>query len=86
MTIATHGACSMGNAFVVDGAGMLAVALDAPFFVYDMLTGDVSVTAKIKSISGTTADSLAGVMIRETLLPGSRFAAIAKSGVTLAEI
>jgi len=61
---------------------MLAVAQDAPFFVYDMLTGDVSVTAKIKSISGTTADSLAGVMIRQTLDPGSIFAAIAKSGVT----
>jgi hypothetical protein len=41
-------------------------------FVYGSLTGDGEITARVDSLTATNAWTKAGVMIRETLSPGSR--------------
>ena len=46
---------------------------DAFHFVYQSLTGDGSITAHVASITNTNPWAKAGVMIRETLDPTSRF-------------
>jgi regulation of enolase protein 1 (concanavalin A-like superfamily) len=43
-------------------------------YVYQPVTGDLDVVARVRSISEAHAWSKAGVMIRETLAPGSRHA------------
>jgi regulation of enolase protein 1 (concanavalin A-like superfamily) len=43
-------------------------------YAYDSVTGDVTVTAKVDSLVNTNAWAKAGVMIRETLEPGSKHA------------
>ena len=43
-------------------------------FAYKMLTGAGSIVAKVESVSNTNVWAKAGVMIRETLEPGSKYA------------
>jgi len=45
-------------------------------FGYKTLTGGGSIVAKVQSVQNTNAWAKAGVMIRETLDPGSKFAAV----------
>ncbi len=45
-------------------------------YAYRMLTGVGSITAKVESVDNTDLWAKAGVMIRETLEPGSKFAAV----------
>jgi regulation of enolase protein 1 (concanavalin A-like superfamily) len=67
----------------VDAAGALTVrgagfdiwgAADGLQYVYKRMTGDGSIVARVNDISNTHAWAKAGVMIRETTLPGSRHA------------
>jgi hypothetical protein len=54
-------------------------------YAYKTLTGPGSIVAKVESISNTNAWAKAGVMIRETLDPGSRHAMMivsASSGIS----
>lgn len=60
-------------AFSVDGAGSdVWGTADAFRFVYTTLSGDGSVTTRVTSEQYVAAWTKAGVMIRETLTPGSR--------------
>ncbi|HVB56990.1 MAG TPA: IPT/TIG domain-containing protein, partial [Candidatus Acidoferrales bacterium] len=62
---------SAGNAsysngvFTVNGAGQIGGTSDAMHFVYEPLSGDGSIVARVVSLTGSSA--VAGVMIRETL-------------------
>ena len=71
---------SAGN-FTVTGSGTGITGSSDQFrYVYQTMSGDGSITAKINSHSGTTTSSHAGVMIRETTATGSMFAAVVHRG------
>src|SRR6185437_13962351 len=62
-----------GSTFTVKGSGTDVYGTADSFqFVYQSLTGDGSITARVVSQSNTNAWAKAGVMFRETLDPGSR--------------
>lgn len=73
------GPCAAGNAtissgvYTVAGAGSLSGTADSFRFVYQTLSADGQVTARLNTIQNTAAGALAGVMIRETLVPGSQY-------------
>jgi tetratricopeptide (TPR) repeat protein len=58
-----------------DGSDIFGVA-DSFRYVYQRFQGDGSIIARIQSISRTDPWAKGGVMIRESLDPGSRFAAV----------
>ncbi|HET9330913.1 MAG TPA: PQQ-dependent sugar dehydrogenase, partial [Steroidobacteraceae bacterium] len=62
-----------GSTFTVKGSGNdVYGSADSFQFVYQSLTGDGSITARVVSQTNTNAWAKAGVMFRETLDPGSR--------------
>ncbi|HEX6975332.1 MAG TPA: phospholipase D-like domain-containing protein [Vicinamibacterales bacterium] len=68
-------ASEAGGAFTVDGNGAdIWGTADAFHFVYRTLAGDGTVVARVASLQNTDAWTKAGVMIRESLDPGSRHA------------
>jgi hypothetical protein len=70
---ATGSATASGGTFTVAGAGAdIWNAADAFRFVYTTLTGDGSIVAKVASEQYVANWTKAGVMMRETLDPGSR--------------
>lgn len=75
-------ATSSSGAFTVKGAGSggLLTSSDQFRYVYQALSGDGSITARISSQSGTGTASLAGVMVRETTGANSLFAAMVHRG------
>jgi regulation of enolase protein 1 (concanavalin A-like superfamily) len=61
--------------FTVKGSGAdIGGTIDAFQYVYQTLSGDGSLTAHVSAIGNTNVKAQAGVMIRETLDAGSRFA------------
>ena len=70
------GTASYDNgAFSVSGSGAdVWGTADAFHFAYQSLSGDGQLVARITSVANVNAWSKAGVMIRETLSPGSAFA------------
>lgn len=73
---ATGNAAVSGGVYTVVGAGTLSGTADTFRFTYQSLSGDGEMSARINSIQNTGAAALAGVMIRETLTPGSQYALI----------
>ena len=64
-----------GGTFSITGSGAdIWGAADAFHYVYQPLSGDGSIEARIGSIQNTNAWAKAGVMIRESLDPGSKHA------------
>lgn len=64
-----------GSTLTVRGSGAdIWSAADEFRFVHRQLTGDGDVVARVDSLSNTDAWAKAGVMVRESLAPGSRFA------------
>ena len=62
----------VSGTFGVKGAGNdVWGAADAFHFASRTLTGDGFIVARVRSLQNTSASAKAGVMIRETLLPGS---------------
>ncbi len=59
-----------GGVFTVKGAGQISGTADKFHFVYQPLVGDGSIVARVTSLQGVTYPQV-GVMIRETLAPGS---------------
>ena len=60
------------NVFTVKGAGtQIYGSADSFHFVYQPLSGDGTVIARLVSVQGGTGYEAAGVMIRETLNPGA---------------
>jgi RHS repeat-associated protein len=73
-----------GGIFTVTGAGGgLGGTADGMQFVYQTLTGDGSIIARLTSVQNTPYSGTdAGLMIRETLDPGSADAAVFYAGVS----
>jgi regulation of enolase protein 1 (concanavalin A-like superfamily) len=64
-----------GGTFTVKGSGAdIGGTADAFNYVHQTLTGDGSLIAHVTGLGNTNPKAQAGVMIRETLDPGSRFA------------
>ncbi|HZR18798.1 MAG TPA: immunoglobulin domain-containing protein [Verrucomicrobiae bacterium] len=74
-TPTAEGAASVSNGvYVVSGAGNLSGSADNFHFLYQTLTGDGSITAQISALSNSVPNGRFGVMIRESLTSGSRYA------------
>ena len=72
---ATGGASFASNTFTVSGSGNgIGSASDNFHYVYQPLTGDGTIIARVQSQGNTSAAAKAGVMIRESLNPNSAFA------------
>lgn len=78
-TVGKTGSASYNNgSFTLAGSGTdISNSADAFRFVYQPLTGDGSVIARVNSIDNTDPWAKAGVMMRESLDPGSANALIA---------
>ena len=69
------------GSYTIKGSGIgITGTADQFRYVYQTLSGDGSITARINSQSGVLAASLAGVMVRETTDANSRFAMVAHRG------
>jgi phosphatidylserine/phosphatidylglycerophosphate/cardiolipin synthase-like enzyme/regulation of enolase protein 1 (concanavalin A-like superfamily) len=68
-------ASTIGTAFSVAGAGAdIWNNADAFHYVFQPLSGDGQIVARVASVQNANAWSKAGVMIRDTLAPNSRYA------------
>jgi Bacterial Ig domain len=66
---------SSGGTYTVNAAGLdIWNTADQFHYIYQQVTGDVDVSVRLRSISEAYAWSKSGVMIRESLSPGSRHA------------
>jgi hypothetical protein len=63
-----------GGDYTLNGAGVLGGSSDSFLFMYQPLSGDGEIRARITSIEDTGSGARAGVMIRESLTSGSKFA------------
>lgn len=70
--VAGSGTASSG-VFALKGAGIITGRSDSFRFVYQTLSGDGEIRAQVQSFQGGTVNGNAGVMIRESLTPGSRY-------------
>lgn len=69
------GASASGGTFTAQGAGAdIWGTMDAFRFIYEPLTGDGSILARVTGLGNTNPWAKAGVMIRETLNADSKFA------------
>ena len=69
---ATGSATYTNGVFTVNGAGLqVNGTADAMHFVYQPLSGDGTILARVVSTQGANNSATAGVMIRETMDPGS---------------
>jgi regulation of enolase protein 1 (concanavalin A-like superfamily) len=74
-------ATASGGVYTVKGSGTgIASTSDQFRYVYQTMSGDGSITARLTAQSGTSTASVAGVMIRETTNSGSRFAMVVHRG------
>ncbi len=65
------------NLFTVRAAGTgLGLAADEIHFVWLPWTGDGEIIARVDSLRAVTSQSFGGLMFRESLLPGARYAAL----------
>lgn len=70
-----------GGTYTVTGSGTgIGGTSDQFRYVYQTMSGDGSITARVNSQSGSTTASLAGVMIRETTATGSTCAVMVHRG------
>jgi hypothetical protein len=69
----TGSASVSSGAYSIAGAGTLNGASDSFRFLYQPMTGDGELRARISSLQNTTASACAGVIIRETLTSGSKY-------------
>ncbi len=76
--VATVGSCTETNGtFTVNGSGAdIAYTVDGFRYVYQPVTGDCTVTARVLDLQNTSAFAKAGVMIRASLAPDSANAAL----------
>jgi regulation of enolase protein 1 (concanavalin A-like superfamily) len=76
--VATVGSCAETNGtFTVNGLGAdIAYTVDGFRYVYQPVTGDCTVTARVLELQNTSAFAKAGVMIRASLAPDSANAAV----------
>ncbi len=74
--VATAGSASYSSGtFTLEGSGAdIWNSADEFHFVYQQISGDVSITARVTSVENTNAWAKAGVMVRESLTGGSKHA------------
>ena len=60
--------------YTITGAGTFWDVRDEGHFAYRQVTGDVDITARVRSVQGSSGWSKAGVMVRESLAANSRHA------------
>ncbi len=71
------GARQQSNSFILQAAGTgLTPALDGFHFVFQSITGDGEIVARVKDLSSTSRRGQAALMIRQTLGPESAHAAV----------
>jgi sulfur relay (sulfurtransferase) complex TusBCD TusD component (DsrE family) len=71
--IVVGGASVSNGIYTVQGAGNISGTADNFRFVYQTLTGDGEITARLLSVQNTGPNGAVGVMIRESLTSGSRY-------------
>ena len=75
-TTAKGSAVYSDGVYTLKGAGTLGGSVDSNYFLYQTLSGDGEIKARVLSEQNTGAAARAGVMIRESLNSNSRFAAM----------
>jgi len=60
--------------FTVKGAGKISGTADSFHFVYQPLSGDGEIKARLNSISANGTNRVVGLMIRESLAPNAKYA------------
>jgi hypothetical protein len=74
---AAGGASYISGKFTLVGSGIdIAGTADEFRYVYQMASGDCSIIARVLSVGNTDPSAKAGLMIRETLLDGSKNASV----------
>lgn len=74
-TVGVAGSASaLSGTYTVNGAGNISGTADNFCFVYQSLSGDGEIRFRINSAADTGTSGRAGVMIRESLTSGSRYA------------
>ena len=76
--------CAVGEFVVVAGGSDIWGTADHGHFVYEQRTGDFDVQVRVEALEPVSANTKAGLMVRETLAAGSReiLAAINPTGPT----
>jgi hypothetical protein len=65
-----------GGLYTVNGAGNISGVADSYRFVHQTLSGDGEITVRLSSVGNTGPEARVGVMIRENLSSGSKYAFI----------
>jgi len=74
---AAGSASESGGAYTIDGSGAdIWGTADEFHYVYESLSGDGEIVARVVSVENTNSWAKAGVMIRESLDAGSKFAMV----------
>ncbi|BCU79359.1 LamG-like jellyroll fold domain-containing protein [Luteolibacter sp. LG18] len=68
------------NVHTMTGAGPLGGTTDSFRYVYQALSGDGSITARVSTLQNTGTSARVGVMIRDTLASNSRMVALSVNG------
>jgi autotransporter-associated beta strand protein len=66
--------------FTLSGSGIMSGTADTAQFVYQTLSGDGEIIARIPTVGATGANARVGVMIRDTLATGSRHVTMSVNG------
>lgn len=79
-TTPAGGTTREGSTYVVTGGGIgVASTLDQFHFVYQQLTGDGEIVARVKSLEKINSHAIAGIMIRDSVDTKATFASLAMS-------
>jgi regulation of enolase protein 1 (concanavalin A-like superfamily) len=69
-----------GNVHTVSGAGTLGGTTDGFRYVYQTLSADGSIVARVKTLQNTGTSAAVGIMIRDTLSNNARMGALVVDG------
>jgi len=79
-SVGTPGVTTVSNGvYTLSGAGSISSTSDSFHFVYQPLSGDGQITAQLSSVDNSGTNGCVGVMIRESLTAGSRYALMSLS-------
>ncbi len=76
----TGGASINGNQYTVTGAGSLSGSADGFRFLYQSMTSDGEIRARLDAVQSLASSGRAGVIMRESLAPGARYAFLGIGG------
>ena len=70
----------LSGSYTISGSGVLTGSADTGYYVYQTLSGDGSISARIDQMQNTGTSSRVGVMIRNTLADNSQYTAMTATG------